>query len=627
MVALDFVSLLLSKDAPVQASLSISPALREAVSLGTLGADKVQDSRVTKLQKQDNRRIAKGWKLHGLAETVESILASATRLESEIEKETKYWEQVLDVSEKGWAICNLPQERHTLGVRFGFAECLSNPFYLVPLMLTSTVAAPAFNNRSLGALRRNPDGTIYLDQGVADSTPKRVRVRIETNGTNTGESSLPMNATKSQSIESIILRARNTIFEEELWQELNREARTLANQGVRLLGDEIICSMSSTKRIVLDLEHLEDNETSRQPAASNEDDTTAELISLSLHLLLSYAHRQNLRRRSLPPPPLSNRPPPNLPYNLFRPILARLHHQSIVLSIDNLLRPLSKALKSAGAADSSYSMNTALINSTSVAPIRAQLGNLSQSTPEGIIDSLITNLSAEFTIPLTESPEPSQSQSLTVRFRTLMLPLLDTRFNIVATGPLAFSCKPPPNPSSVEEVKSYILWATACALAGAFVDTKDENLEDGVDFMDENGEDGVDFKSDGLRGWHLTHNPTVLRKSFKNEKDSKDLAFKTVVTENREVEIRATYLFVESGDQGSGSWEQLEGGGTAKGAVKYVWRSETETSNDEVGGKQTPSLKEVVNEVGKWTGPVREAGEFGFGDGYEVISHTFRQAR
>jgi mediator of RNA polymerase II transcription subunit 17 len=103
--------------------LSISPALREAVALGTIGADKVQETRVTKSQKQDNERIAKGWKLQSLTDTVDSILASATRLEKEIEKETKYWEQVLTVSENGWAVCRLPQERHTIGVRFGFAEC------------------------------------------------------------------------------------------------------------------------------------------------------------------------------------------------------------------------------------------------------------------------------------------------------------------------------------------------------------------------------------------------------------------------------------------------------------------------------------------------------------------------
>ena len=124
MVALDFVSLVLSKDTPVPASLSISPALRDAVALGTLGVDKIHDSRVTKAQRDSNRRIAKGWKIQCLNRTVDSILASATRLEKEIESETKYWEQVLAIDEKGWAICRIPQERHTLGVRFGFLEGL-----------------------------------------------------------------------------------------------------------------------------------------------------------------------------------------------------------------------------------------------------------------------------------------------------------------------------------------------------------------------------------------------------------------------------------------------------------------------------------------------------------------------
>lgn len=496
---------------------------------------------------------------------------------------------------------------------------------LDPLMLTAAIAASTFNNRSIGALRRNSDGTIYLDQG-AHSMSKRVRVRIETNGANMGESSFALTTTESQSIESTILRARNTIFEEELWQELNREARTLANQGVRLLRDDIICPISSTKRIILNLEHISDDEVSRQPAASNEDDRTAELISLSLHLLLSYSHRQNLRRRSLPPSPLSNRPSPNLPYSLFRPILGHLRHRSIILSIDNLLRPLSKALKSTGVVNSSYSMNPTVINGKSVVPFRPQVGNLSQSMPEAIIDCLISNLLAEFTIPLTESPEPYQGQSLIIRFRTFTLPLPDTRFNIVATGPLGLSCKAPPNPSFVGEVKNYVLWATACALARAFVDMTHENRKDDEDFLDENGEDGVGIKRDGLRGWYLTHNPTVLRKSLKNEKDTKELAFKVLFTEDQKVEISATYLFVELGDQGFGSWEELEGGGTTKGAAKYVWSSETDTSSDEVD-IQRPSLKEIVKEVGKWTAPLTKAADFDFGDGYEILSRNFHRAR
>ena len=127
MVALDFVSLLLSKDTPVQASLSISATLREVVSLGTIGSDKLAESRVTTAQRQENRQIAKGWKLTSLSNSVDALLESASRLEKEVEVETKYWEQILAVSDKGWAICRLPQAKHTLGVRFGFSECKFSP--------------------------------------------------------------------------------------------------------------------------------------------------------------------------------------------------------------------------------------------------------------------------------------------------------------------------------------------------------------------------------------------------------------------------------------------------------------------------------------------------------------------
>ncbi len=88
----------------------------------TLGADKLADPRLTEAQRTDNRQIAKGWKAQSLNSVVDSILASATRLEKEIEHETKYWEQVLAVSDSGWAVCRLPNEKHILGVRYGFSE-------------------------------------------------------------------------------------------------------------------------------------------------------------------------------------------------------------------------------------------------------------------------------------------------------------------------------------------------------------------------------------------------------------------------------------------------------------------------------------------------------------------------
>lgn len=120
--ALDFVSLVLSKDTPRQAEISMSQHLRQSVPIGSLGASIIRQPQLSEKEKTDEELVSQGWKLQGLTSAADSLLRSATRLEEEMEQETKYWEQVLAVKEQGWSICRLPRERHTLGVRYGFAE-------------------------------------------------------------------------------------------------------------------------------------------------------------------------------------------------------------------------------------------------------------------------------------------------------------------------------------------------------------------------------------------------------------------------------------------------------------------------------------------------------------------------
>ncbi|KAI9745094.1 MAG: RNA polymerase II mediator complex subunit [Claussenomyces sp. TS43310] len=494
LVALDFVSLLLSKDTPVQASLSISPALRDTVSLGTLGADKVTESRVTRAQKQDIASITKGWKLQSLNEDADSILASAAKLEKEIEAETKYWQQIVEVSDKGWAVCCLPQERHTLGVRFGFSE-----------------SAPAFRTRSLAALKRNGDGTIYLDQGIAESMPNRLRVRIQTNGTTTGQFVPPATVSDDAPILPLILRARNAIFEDELWQELNREGRVLANHGVRCLGEQITCPISATKRVILDLLPGEDGAMSHESGTGQDDDDIATMVSLSLHLLLSYAHHQIYQRRTQPQPPLSTRPPQSLPYNLLRPIITRIQHQSVTSMLVNTIASLSNALQSAGVTDDASRMER--IHSDAAT-------STSRPSSEQYIERFISLLECQVFLPITSTPP----QTLTIRFRTTLYHL-ETRFQISASGPISESCKPPPNPSSVDEVIAYVLWATACALVNSFADP-------GLEFEEtpEKATGDSAFLTSGIKGWHKTHNPVVLRNVSTDERHSKEVMFAAIVS-------------------------------------------------------------------------------------------------
>ncbi|KAH7312018.1 subunit 17 of mediator complex-domain-containing protein [Rhexocercosporidium sp. MPI-PUGE-AT-0058] len=475
MLALDFISLLLSKDAPVQASLSLSPDLQAMVGAKTLGADKLAAPRTTEAQKQDNRNIAKGWKVQHLDKTVDSILASAARLEKEIEHETKYWEQVLAVSEKGWAICRLPNQKHILGVRFGFSE-----------------SSPAFKGRSLAALKRNPDGTISLDQGLADAEPKTLRVRIEVDGTFTGSSTLPKAAPQDSPVEALILQARNTIFSEELWQELNRESRIL--QPVQSKDSTLIYQLTDTKTMVLDLVPLEE-----EPVQSTgPDDAIAEGIFLALNILLSFAHRQAHRKRTQPPPPIVIEKRTTPPLNLFRPFITRAKHQDTISKLRDILRPLHRVLSSLYLEHPpSYSQIP------TVWPLQPNL-TIAERTVLALTERL------EVTATLTITP----TTTITIKAQTHSQPTIFPQFVLSVSppdSPLHTTCPPPTRLDSIPALQEYLYYATSCTLASIFVPSPQAPLEN---------------QSQSLSStWTQTTTPSILTTSLPPTSKTKQLAF------------------------------------------------------------------------------------------------------
>ena len=131
--ALDFVSLLLSKYTPRQAEITISPYLKQNLPMGSLGTESLQVPQRLDGDRVQDDKVSLGWKLNALTSTADSLLKSASRLEQEIERETRYWRQVLAVREQGWPICRLPREKHTLGVRYGFAEGIEVTKWLEPV--------------------------------------------------------------------------------------------------------------------------------------------------------------------------------------------------------------------------------------------------------------------------------------------------------------------------------------------------------------------------------------------------------------------------------------------------------------------------------------------------------------
>jgi mediator of RNA polymerase II transcription subunit 17 len=334
MLSLDFVSLLLSKEMPNQASVTLSPALRELVGIGVLGASKLHDSNVTSARSQDDHAVSTGWRLIGINKMVDSVVAAAERLEKEISLETKYWADVLAVSENGWAVASLPHEPHTLGVRYGFAE-----------------AAPDYRDNSIAPLRRNDDGTVRLDRGRVGGGSQRIHVVIERNGRVTGKSRLPGRTRDGAPLQDRVLEARNTIFSQELWYEINREARTLLSVNVRSNDSTIVYNMDAQTKIIFTLEDL------TEPLSPEDlpDNQMAETVVLGLHFLLVFAHRLAYYNRTQKPQPPTSRNAP--PYHILRRLILRLKYDSTCRTLTYFLTGLTATLQRAGISTVSFTQS------------------------------------------------------------------------------------------------------------------------------------------------------------------------------------------------------------------------------------------------------------------------------
>lgn len=289
----------------------------------------VQAPPVSELEKHNQEMASIGWRMQSLNGAADSLLKSAARLEEEMARETTYWDQVLAIKEKGWSLSRLPREKHTLGVRYGFAESYAD-----------------FRNRGLAALRRDADGNVSLDRGLGSTGGKSLRVRILQQGKPVASSTKGSNdISEDDSVTKDILKARNSIFDEELHHELHREARNLVNQGVRCADGRVLLPYEKDKQIEIDLVSLEDE--SEDAEAPTGDSTIADAIVLSLRIFLCHAHRQTLHRRSRTPPPLLEAKPSRPIYALLKPIIEHFQHQSQLASLQQFLQHLQKTLSAA----------------------------------------------------------------------------------------------------------------------------------------------------------------------------------------------------------------------------------------------------------------------------------------
>ncbi|KAK8172343.1 mediator complex, subunit Med17, partial [Phyllosticta citrichinensis] len=425
---IDFLGLLLSKDSPRGANY-LSPALKTSgVPEGSFSYDKWPLKQPEEREKKQRDLVAKGWTMEGLGSSADSLLQAATRLEKEVRKETQYWSQILSITGRGWSLRRFPRERGTLGVQFGFSE-----------------ATDQFKARGFAPLRAKDDGAIILDQALVQK-PKAIRVRIVQQGKTLGSSHQNRLLLAPQSdleIEDLIRRARDSLFEQELFQEMTMESRHLLSHNVRLRDRVIIVPIKSPqadeptgpqKEIHIDLVGLEDLD---ETSPDHSQDGLAEDIALALRLLLIHAYNQRLKRRSQPPPPLTDRKRPDLPAPVIRTLLHYVYHYMATNALRAYLGGLGQAMSRAG-----LSLSTAFTPAHASLPSSlATIPTTSAGCSIPVLDALLSTLSRPLSTSATiHLPYPSQSeppaadhhddQPITIALRTLVaLPTQGTDFS------------------------------------------------------------------------------------------------------------------------------------------------------------------------------------------------------
>jgi len=414
LMALDFVSLLLSRDLPRQAELTMSPFLKQQVKSGTLGMDMWQNIQPDKEREKKEDLLAKGWKMQSLQQSADSLLDAASRLETNVRKETEYWHQVLSVSDRGWSVCRMPREKHNLGVRYGFSE-----------------ATGEFGHRGLAALRADSEGHVVLDRGLGNN-PKAIRVRIQQGAETISVSHVASFEEDTEyTIEARIRHARDSLYEEELFHEITRESRSLLPYGISIDGNTIrlpttlmtadITRTLDTRHILIDLVPL----ASTSDIVTDEPNTLAQAIALSFRLLLSHTHRQRLQQRSQVPSPLSlNKPDPPFA-QILRPILAILNHDT---AISHLTRHIARTQSLLSAASISCDVSNATWS--------LDLFNGANSVHD-LMEKLTSPLHSSATLSL-EPPDQAPTTDIRVSIDTTIAePLFGSRFTVSRAGDAA----------------------------------------------------------------------------------------------------------------------------------------------------------------------------------------------
>ncbi|ODV95731.1 hypothetical protein PACTADRAFT_2045 [Pachysolen tannophilus NRRL Y-2460] len=346
-LSLDFISLLISCVRPAAGSISMSPHLKQHITIGSLNSDKLleveEEEGSKEKQLEKTLKVGQGWKLEGLETASKTLRDSSIRLFEEILKEKEYWNNIFKIVKANEVLIkmsNVGGSAKDIGVKYGFGDSGSKYF-----------------DKGIGILKKDfNSGEIFFKPVVnnnLDKSHKIVKVKISYKKTPNihGESDVvklfctstktdanDIEGNRDESIDIKIAKARFYLFEEELFHELIREASTLISYQVQVINNVITVELHD--QIIEIVEASLPQGKSEIDCPKSPLDLKAEYVSSFLRLMLCEEHKQNLSLKHKAPKPLpqqhihSNKDKPAL---LLRPLIGHSRHNLYIKQMLNIV--------------------------------------------------------------------------------------------------------------------------------------------------------------------------------------------------------------------------------------------------------------------------------------------------
>ncbi|SMN20870.1 similar to Saccharomyces cerevisiae YER022W SRB4 Subunit of the RNA polymerase II mediator complex [Maudiozyma saulgeensis] len=399
-LALETVSLLLSAVRENNAKSSLSPYLKRTIPMGSLNGDRVNNPPDIETQLQ-TIQFGVGWKLKSLDESRTILRDTAESLWSILAKEHSYWKMISEVvtnSDVVFKVRERGSAQRVLGIKYGYEDSGStyrldrgvallrnneelNKLELVPFSGDSSRQSnsSSLHNKSksgntatsgsiknmIGGINATPAVTVpminHVENGINDGSHQSMkyflRVRIftkieyEDDYILSGESNVDPKFFTMGTIRSQIHKFKDIIFEKELMYQLKKECSSLISYGVRIENENKITIELPQEKFEIELVSVAEDECeggslSNGGTATRINDKRANLILITLRILLVVVFKKNLKRRLLPGHLKSvsshistnNSSKSTDGLLLIRPILGTLRHQNYKTLLLRIIR-------------------------------------------------------------------------------------------------------------------------------------------------------------------------------------------------------------------------------------------------------------------------------------------------